>query len=120
MATLLTSLQLSSSDATTDTLAIGVSKTLTVNEPITGLSRSSIATGSATNLLTTSDTDDTYVYLKNIDATNFIEGKDDAGNTIIKLSAGEIAFFCVKGAVGFEVQADTGACILEYGLWSKT
>ena len=62
----------------------------------------------------------TYVYLKNIDASNIITLKDDSGNNFLDLSPGEIAFLPVKGAIGLEALANTADCVLEYGYWTKS
>ena len=119
MATLISKLTLSSSNATSDTLNVTVTDTLSVGEPSVSLSRMSIATDAATNLRATSDSSITYMYLKNIDSTNIITVKTDGAVAFLDLGPGEFAFLPLKGAVGMEVQADTAACILEYGYWTK-
>ena len=119
MATLISKLTLSSSNATSDTLNVTVTDTLSVGEPSVSLSRLSIATDAATNLRATSDSSITYMYLKNIDSTNIITVKTDGAVAFLDLGPGEFAFLPLKGAVGMEVQADTAACILEYGYWTK-
>ena len=120
MATLTSKLTLTSSNATRDTLNITVTDTLSVGEPSVSLSRISIATDASTNLRTTSDSSITYMYLKNMDATNVITVKTDGAVAFLDLSPGEFAFLPLKGAVGMEVQANTAACILEYGYWTKS
>ena len=120
MATLISKLTLSSTNATSDTLNITVTGTLSVGEPSVSLSRISVATDAATNLRSTSDSSITYCYLKNMDTTNVITAKTDGGVAFLDLSPGEFAFIPVKGGVGIEVQADTAACILEYGYWTKS
>ena len=120
MATLTPKLTLTSSNATSDTLNITVTDTFSVGEPSVSLSRISIAADAATNLRTTSDSSITYMYLKNMDATNTITVKTDGAVAFLDLSPGEFAFLPLKGAVGMEVQANTAACILEYGYWTKS
>lgn len=84
------------------------------------IARISVGTSSATNILTASgNTTITYVYLKNTDSTNFITVKIDDGTDFAVLSAGEFLLMPVKASVGLEVQADTSACVLEYGYWTK-
>ena len=61
----------------------------------------------------------TYVYLKNLDTTNIITVKTDAGVAFLDLGPREFVFLPVKGAVGLEVQANVAACVLEYGYWTK-
>ena len=120
MATLTTRLTLSSNSSATDRLNVTVVDTPEITNPSVNIARQSIATDSAFNVLTTSNSSITYVYLKNLDKTNFITVKDDAGNNFLDLSPGEFTFLPVKGGVGLEVQADTAACILEYGYWTKS
>jgi len=119
MATLTAILKLTSTDATTDSLSLSVSDSLSVEAPLSGPSRLSVGTSSAVNILTSGgNTAKTYVYAKNLDATNFVELKDDSGNTLIELGPGEICFLPVQGGAGLEAQADTAACEIEYGFWT--
>jgi myo-inositol-hexaphosphate 3-phosphohydrolase len=120
MATLTTKLTLSSNSSATDRLNVTSVDTLVITNPSVNIARQSIATDSAFNVLTAADnTSITYVYLKNLDKTNIITVKDDAGNNFLDLSPREFVFLPVKGAVGLEVQANTAACVLEYGYWTK-
>ena len=120
MATLTVTLSLQSPDATADKLALAVSDVLTVSQPLSSVSRANVLHTTQTNVLTSAgNTLDAYVYLRNLDATNFVEVKTDAAAVLIKLAAGEFAFFPVKGTVGLEIQADTATCIVEYGYWTK-
>lgn len=120
MATLTTTLTLSSTDATSDRLNLSVSDSLTTGNPAVNLARASIGTSSATNILTSSaNTTITYIYLKNTDTTNFVTVKIDDGTDFAVLSAGEFLIMPVKASVGIELQADTGACVVEYGYWTK-
>jgi len=119
MATLTAILKLTSTDATTDSLSLSVSDSLSVEAPLSGPSRLSVGTSSAVNILTSGgNTAKTYVYAKNLDATNFVELKDDSGNTLIELGPGEICFLPVQGGAGLEAQSDTAACEIEYGFWT--
>jgi hypothetical protein len=119
MSTLTVTLKLVSNNSTTDPLNFGEADTLTVTSPISALSRDNITTAAAKNILTAAaNTVKTYVYMKNLDATNFVEAKDDAGNVLIELGPGEFAFFPVQGSIGLEVQADTATCEVEYGFWT--
>ena len=120
MATLTAKLTLSSSGVSSDSLNLNVSDSLVVTNPAVSLARQSISHSAATNILTAADnTAITYVYLKNIDATNIRTVKIDDGTAFLDLGPKEFVFLPVKGAVGLEVQADTAACILEYGYWTK-
>lgn len=121
MATLTATLQLVSSDVSSDALSINQTKGLSVTNPSVDIARQSVGTVSVFNILTTAaNTDITYVYLKNADSTNIITIKDDGGNNFLDLGPAEIAFFPVKGTVGLEALANTAPCILEYGFWTKS
>ena len=120
MATLTSTLQLVSSDVSSDALSINQTKALTVTNPSVDIARQLVETTGQFNILTTANTSITYVYLKNADTTNIITIKDDAGNSHMDLGPGEMAFFPVKGAVGLEATANTAPCVLEYGFWTKS
>ena len=120
MATLTSTLALESADVSSDPLSISQAKGLTVTNPSVDIARQSVATTGQFNIITTANTSVTYVYLKNIDNTNIITIKDDAGNSHMDLGPGEWAFFPVKGAVGLEATANSAPCVLEYGFWTKS
>ena len=121
MATLTPTLTLVSTNASTDALSISVTDSLTVGNPAINVARQEVATTGQFNILTAADnTSITYVYVKNIDSTNVITLKDDAGNSLIDLSPEEFAFFPVKDATGLEATANAAACVLEYGYWTKS
>ena len=64
-----------------------------------------------------------WVYLKNLDTTNFVTvGPDSAGTQIdmIKLFAGDFAMFPVKAGVTIKGKADTSACKVELRLTDST
>ena len=63
MATLTAKLTLTSSNATSDALNLTVTDTLTTGNPAISTSRSDILHTGATNILTTSSSSITYVYL---------------------------------------------------------
>ena len=120
MATLTPTLTLASTDTASDTLDFTVTKGLGTTSPSVGVSRQSVATSGQFNILTAAtNTGITYVYVKNTDSTNVIVLKDDSGNNFLDLSAGEFAFFPVKGGIGLEATSAGGACILEYAYFSK-
>lgn len=123
MATLTTTLTLNTSDATSDALKISASDSLTVTNPAVNIARQEIASGSDTTLLDPSvQTADTYLYIKNIDTTNYVDVKDGGGSpvTIAELGAGEYLFLPLKGATGIKLQANSAACVVEYGYWTKS
>ena len=119
MATLTAKLTLTSANATTDALNAIVEKNLTTTNPAINIARASVLHTGETVLIASSVGAVNYVYLKNIDTTNFINIKTDAGVLVMKLAPEEFAFFPLNGSVGVEAQADTATCILEYGYWTK-
>ena len=119
MATLTAKLTLTSSNATSDALNLTVTDTLTTGNPAINIARASVLHTGETVLIASSIGAVNYVYLKNIDTTNFINIKTDAGVLVMKLSPEEFAFFPLNGSVGIEAQADTATCILEYAYFTK-
>ena len=119
MATLVTKLTLTSSNATSDALNLTTTDTLTTTEPAINVARVSISQSSATEILTTAQALRTYVYIKNTDNDNFVKVSTAGGVTFGVLNPGEFMFFPLWPDTGFELQADTAACIVEYGYWTK-
>tara|TARA_Y100000401_G_scaffold75087_1_gene60943 strand:- start:22105 stop:22470 length:366 start_codon:yes stop_codon:yes gene_type:complete len=119
MATLTAKLTLSSSNATSDALNLSASDVLTTQEPAINAARISISHSSPTEILTTAQALRTYVYIKNTDSTNFVKVSTAGGTTFGVLNPGEFLFFPLWPDTGFELQADTAACVVEYGYWTK-
>ena len=118
MATLTPTLTLTSSDTSSDSLALTVTDSLTVTVPNVDVQRESIPT-SFTEILS-SDVQATYVYFKNTDSSNIVVLREGVGNqSIIDLAAGEFCFLPLKANVGIDAQSVGGACVLEYGYWTK-
>ena len=109
-------------------LSLSVNDTLTVTDPMIGISRvACTTTGNATIILPDLDTT-RYVYIKNTGldasdtATTATIKVETANNTrIIDLGADEFCFFPHKaensGLIQLEASADT--VIAEYGYWTK-
>jgi len=122
MGTLTVTLSLASpaNDIATDALAMTLIDALDVTEPTTGISRLDALVVSPTNILTAvAAPTATYVYIKNTDPTNIVIVKTDAAISVMDLHPGEFAFMPLKGAVGLEVQAAGGDCVVEYAFWTK-
>tara|TARA_R100000322_G_C5387252_1_gene177646 strand:+ start:114 stop:482 length:369 start_codon:yes stop_codon:yes gene_type:complete len=122
MATLNTTLSVNSTTVSSNALSISISDVLAVGNPIQGLSRESIATGSDTVVVAASVSSSVYVYLKNVDSTNLIYLKTDAqGDTpFARLHAQEAILFCVPPSTGLHLKADTAACIAEFATFTKS
>ena len=110
-------------------LSLSVTDTLTVTDPMVGISRvACTTTGNATIILPDLDTT-RYIYIKNTGldaadvATTATIKVEIANNTrIIDLGADEFCFFPHKaensGLIQLEASADT--VIAEYGYWTKS
>jgi len=115
MATLTPTLTLTSSDVSSDSLALSVTDSLTVSGDVISPSRVALTTGDLT-LLAAATYGTSYVYLKNTDGSIAINV--DFGSTLsVKLSAGEFAFFPWEGSQNIVVAAASGTPVLEYALF---
>ena len=118
MATLTPTLTLTSTNAMSDSLSITLTDSLTVTDP-SEIAKVSASTSDTPILVAAADSNTYYVYLKNTDSTNFVSVKDVGGNIFMKIHAGEFAFFTLSPSEGLKLDADTAACIVEYGLFKK-
>ena len=50
---------------------------------------------------------------------SFCDLKNDAGNVWGILHPGEFIFFCVNPSDGFEIQANTASCVVDYVTFKK-
>ena len=120
MATLTPTLTLVSTNATSDSLSVTATDSLTIGEPTTGLSRQSIATGSAQDVLA-SNSAFSYIYIKNASSTNasaFLQIKL-GGNVVIRLDVEEFAFVPMYSGLTVQAESYTAACVLEFAQFSK-
>ena len=117
MATVKFRLVTSSSTVGPDKLDFTVEKSVFVTEPLLNMAKVSVATGSDTVILGTGNVQ-SYVYIRNTDATNFVTIKNNADNTLAIIRPGEFALFPLAASAGLELIADTGACVCEYGHWA--
>ena len=119
MATLSTSLTLSSTDTASDALSFTVTDSLTVGAPSVGLSKITITTADNQELVDEAISGIRYFYAKNTDSTNFVVLQTTASVQYARLSPGEFCFFPINDGAGLEARADTDNCILEYAYWTK-
>ena len=120
MATLTPKLTLSSSDATSDTLSLSVTDTLTITNPSIGISKITITTADNQELVDEATGSAIhYFYAKNTDTSNFVVLQTTASVQYARLSPGEFCFFPINAAAGLEARADTASCVLEYAYWTK-
>lgn len=119
MATLTPTLTLTSSDATSDTLSLSVTDTLTITNPSIGISKIVITTADNQELVDEAVSGISYFYAKNTDNTNFVILQTTGSVQYARLSPGEFCFFPVNDGNGLEARADTANCVLEYAYWTK-
>jgi len=119
MATLTPTLTLTSSDATSDSLSLSVTDSLTVTAPSVGISRLTITTADNQELVDEATSGVFYFYAKNTDSSNFVVLQTTGSVQYARLSPGEFCFFPVNDGNGLEARADTASCVLEYAYWKK-
>jgi hypothetical protein len=91
---------------------LGETLTLTVGDVYSSGVITAI-TASATALPLGSVASPSVVFIRNLNDTNFVTVYDDAA-VIGKVLAGQAGWFAVPGTVVPKVQADTGACLVDF------
>tara|TARA_R100000951_G_scaffold35022_1_gene29694 strand:+ start:582 stop:947 length:366 start_codon:yes stop_codon:yes gene_type:complete len=113
-------ISLKSKGVSSSPLELRASDVLIVTNPSLELSRVVAPSSGQVNLLTVAEnTAVTYLYMRNMDSTNFVVVKTDAAVELMVLAPNEFAFLPVQAATGIEVTADTAECVIEYGYWTK-
>ncbi len=128
MATLIPTLTLSSTDATTDLLSFSVTDSLSVTAPHIGLAKASVTNVGANNIIQPATDGQTYyVYVKHTgvdaggSAVSTTLNLELTGDVIFgKLADGEFAFLPVGGhSLGVQLQASSGTIGTEYAYFTK-
>ena len=120
MATLTPTLTIVSSDALSDTLSVTLTDSLTITDPAEiGKRNVTTSVAGGGEFVAASDSNTYYVYLKNLDDTNFVYVQDAAAATFGKLFPGEFMWFTLAPSEGMELRADTDTVKVEYGLFKK-
>ena len=115
MATLTPTLTLTSSDVSSDSLALSVTDSLTINQKVISPSKIKLSTSDLT-LFASSSYSRSYVYLKNLDSS--IAMDLDFGSTAsFNIAPGEFAFFPWHASQNIVVAADSGTPYLEYAIF---
>ena len=131
MATLIPTLTLSSTDASTDLLSFSITDSLTTKAPSVGLSTLIVDTTGANNIVVpANDNTQTWLYVKHTGTTN--GSSSTVAHVDVELT-GDIAVgtlkpneffwfpFCGNGSsVGVQLQSVSGAIQVEYGYWSDS
>lgn len=120
MATLTATLTLGSSNTVSnETLALTISKDLTVGKPLVNSGSVLATSASAVAVFAASVSSIVYVYAKNTDGSNTVALELAAGTEIAQLGPGEFAFFPWPAGTGMSVHGSGGDCILEYAYFAK-
>ena len=122
MATLTSTLTLSSTDVSTDTLSLSVSATLTTANPVQGPSRVSVGVGATQVLYADSGSaGSVFIYIKNCNTsgTGSVDLRTDGGTGFGTLDNGEFAFFPADTNEGVEVFGMNEAVVVEYAYFTK-
>ena len=121
MATLTPTLTLTSSDTSSDALSLTVTDSLTVTTPMLDSSRIAIATGSAQAVIA-SNSAFSYIYVKNQSGTNSTDYIQVllGGDAKVRLDVGEFCWLPLYNAQAITAEAQVGACVVEYGYWSRS
>jgi len=91
--------------------------------PTTNITIAGTAIAQGVQSIPTSDTTLTivaapgYVFVKNLDATNYVQVGTDATNWFLKLLAGQWGLFPINGTA-LHAKANTAACNLEFIVFS--
>ena len=122
MANLTTIFQHSTSGVAKDRVNFSASKIAKVKNPAIQTGAASVLhTGGGTVLFTapsgTTASDGMYAYIRNTDATNFLNVYF-GGTNCLKVGPGEITFFCVHNAQAINTLADSATVNVEYGFWT--
>lgn len=120
MATIQTTLNITSTDATSETLAIAQTIATTVTDPVQNTSTAIVDNAVATVLISGAKAVVSYVYIKNTDATNNIDLREAVTSVAFAtLGPSEWAYLPIKAGVGLEVIASALTVRIEYGLWTQ-
>ena len=129
MATLNTTLTLSSTDVSSDTLSMTVTDSLTVVSPIVNISTITATTTGGDNIIVPNVDSPRYVYLKHtgLNSAGSSSGTDKVhvetadGTTIMELKTGEFAFFPYykEGAGLLQLEASANTVQVEYAFFTR-
>jgi len=128
MATLTPTLTLTSSDITSDALALTVTDSLTTGQYVTGISRVTVdATGANNIIQPRTDGQTYYLYVKHTGtsdgstAVTTTLNVELTGDVVIgKLAAGEFMWMPVGGhSLGVQLQASSSTIVAEYAYFVK-
>ena len=119
MANLTATITLSAgTDIANDSLALTQTVALPVQPPSANIGRVDVTTGAPYEIRAASVATNSYVYIKNLHASNAINIRTAGGTVIGELDGGEWLFFPAKASVGIEVIALSSTTEVEFGYWT--
>ena len=128
MATLNATLTLASSDVTSDTLNMTVTNALTTGQYAAGISRTTVTTTGANNIIQPrTDGQTYYLYVKHTGtsdgstAVTTTLNVELTGDVVVgKLAASEFCFIPIGGhSLGVQLQSSSGSIVAEYAYFVK-
>ena len=128
MATLTPTLTLVSTDATSDAFSITVTDTLTVTDPLVGLSRVSATTTGGNQIIAPNVDSVKYIYIKHtgLDAadaattdTVLVEDTDDVQMAVLQPGEWMYMPHSKGSAKGVQLQSSANTVVCEYAYWTK-
>lgn len=120
MATLNATLSLTSKDTTIkNKVALVFSKQISTTNPVIHSGTFSVLHTAATIAVATSVSATVYVYVKNLDSSNYVALDTGAGAGFGILYPGDFAYYAVQTTKGLKLQANTATCLVEYGIFTK-
>ena len=128
MATLNVTLTLASTDLTSDALSMTVTDSLTTGQYAAGISRTTVTTVGANNIIQPrTDGQTYYLYVKHTGtsdgsaATTETLNVELTGDVVVgKLAAGEFCFIPLGGhSLGAQLQSSSGTIVAEYAYFVK-
>ena len=128
MATLTVQLLLDSTDASSDSLDLSVSDSLTVTSPSIGLSKITVTTVGANNIIVPSVDARRFFYLKHTGVdesgaatTNDIKVEEGDENWFARVGPGEFMWVPLNrdGAQIIQLETTGGTIVAEYAYWTR-
>ena len=120
MATLNATLSLTSKDTTIkNKVALVLSKQISTTNPVIHSGTYSVLHTAFTIAVATSVSATVYVYVKNLDSSNYVTLNTGADAGFGILHPGDFAYYAVQATAGLKLKANTATCLVEYGILTK-
>lgn len=100
-------------------MSVTLSKQISTTNPVIHSGTYSVLHTGHTEVVATSISATVYVYVKNLDSSNYVAMDTGAGAGFGILYPGDFAYFAVQTTKGLKLQANTATCLVEYGIFTK-